>query len=64
MLEILACPACKNSLALKTNEPGQKGFFCERCKVIYPIRDDIPVMLVEEAIPEEKWEKGDEKCAQ
>jgi uncharacterized protein YbaR (Trm112 family) len=44
LLEILACPACKaDGNALK----------CVECKRVYPIRDDIPVMLIDEATIEE-----------
>ena len=48
LLEILACPKCKDRVVLDA-----KGEFlrCERCKLQYPIRDDIPIMLIEEAIP-------------
>ncbi len=50
LLEILVCPACKapvrpikDGLALK----------CEKCRRVYPVRDDIPVMLVDEATIED-----------
>jgi uncharacterized protein len=46
LLEILACPVCKTPVRL---EPDGSGLFCEACRRLYPIRDDIPVMLVEEA---------------
>lgn len=46
LLEILACPVCKVSVALTDD---QQGLACPECSRIYPIRDDIPVMLVEEA---------------
>ncbi|NOX21304.1 MAG: Trm112 family protein [Nitrospirae bacterium] len=45
LLEILACPKCKGDLQLKDDE----GLLCNRCRLIYPIRDGIPVMIVEEA---------------
>lgn len=48
LLDILACPRCKGDIHL--NE-GEDGLVCDRCKVLYEIRDDIPVMLVEEAKP-------------
>jgi len=48
LLEILACPRCKG--AVKSAKDGT-GLVCERCKLMYPIRDGIPVMLVEEAMP-------------
>jgi uncharacterized protein YbaR (Trm112 family) len=47
LLEILACPACKAKVELMADASGLK---CVECKRIYPIRDDIPVMLVDEAV--------------
>lgn len=46
LLEILACPACKSSLQL--NKKRQE-LICRGCRLAYPIRDDIPVMLTDEA---------------
>ena len=46
LLEILACPKCKESVQL--NESGD-GLVCEKCSLVYEIRDDIPVMLIDEA---------------
>jgi uncharacterized protein len=46
LLEILVCPLCKATLEL---QPGETGLKCVECKRVYPIRDDIPVMLVDEA---------------
>ena len=51
LLEILACPKCKGDIRLK--EDGS-GLICDQCKLLYPIRDDIPIMLIEEAIRIEK----------
>ncbi len=48
LLEILACPKCKGDVQLTD---AQDGLVCKRCKVMYPIKDDIPVMLIDEAIP-------------
>jgi uncharacterized protein YbaR (Trm112 family) len=50
LLEILACPACKAKVELKDDRNALK---CVECKRVYPIRDDIPVMLVDEATIEE-----------
>jgi len=50
LLEILACPACKAKVELK---PDGKALKCVECKRVYPIRDDIPVMLIDEATIEE-----------
>ena len=46
LLEILACPQCKNDV--KLNEAGD-GLVCEQCRLVYEIREDIPIMLVDEA---------------
>lgn len=48
VLEILVCPKCKGDIHL--DEAGD-GLVCEACRVVYPIREDIPVMLVDEATP-------------
>lgn len=47
LLEILACPKCQGNLVLTEKEDG---LICRSCKLLYPIRDDIPIMLIEEAI--------------
>ena len=58
LLDILACPKCKGDLEL--TEPGD-GLICRNCSLVYPIREDIPVMLVEEAVPLDEWPpKGQE----
>jgi uncharacterized protein YbaR (Trm112 family) len=46
LLEILACPACRAKVELK---PDGSALKCVQCQRVYPIRDDIPVMLVDEA---------------
>ncbi|HKW63513.1 MAG TPA: Trm112 family protein [Candidatus Acidoferrum sp.] len=45
-LDILACPVCKTRVELLADESGLK---CASCRCVYPIRDEIPVMLSEEA---------------
>ncbi|HUS11724.1 MAG TPA: Trm112 family protein [Pyrinomonadaceae bacterium] len=49
LLEILACPACKAKVELKADGSALK---CVECRRVYPIREDIPVMLIDEAIIE------------
>lgn len=49
LLEILACPNCKTKVELVKNGTALK---CGQCKRVYPIRDDIPVMLLDEATVE------------
>jgi len=46
LLEILCCPKCKEDLVY--DEENQK-LICESCRLKYPIRDDIPVMLIDKA---------------
>lgn len=46
LLEILACPQCKGGIHLDSDG---KGLVCDHCRLVYEIRDDIPIMLVEEA---------------
>ena len=46
LLDILACPKCKGRIF--QNE-SLDGIICESCQLLYPIEDDIPVMLIEEA---------------
>ncbi|ADE13709.1 protein of unknown function DUF343 [Nitrosococcus halophilus Nc 4] len=46
LLEILACPVCKSSLVY---QKANQELICKACRLAYPIRDDIPVMLEEEA---------------
>ena len=50
LLEILACPACKAKVELK---PDGSALKCVQCKRVYPVRDEIPVMLVDEATIED-----------
>ncbi len=50
LLEILACPKCKGDIFL--NLTGD-GLICKACRLLYPIKDDIPVMLIDEALPYE-----------
>jgi len=44
LLDILACPICKGAVELKNEK-----IVCAKCKKAYPIKDDIPIMLIEEA---------------
>jgi len=46
LLKILACPACKAPVKLVNDETGLK---CGQCHRVFPIKDDIPVMLLDEA---------------
>jgi hypothetical protein len=46
LLEILACPKCKGEVHLT---PAGDGLICDKCRLLYEIRDDIPIMLIDEA---------------
>jgi uncharacterized protein len=50
LLEILACPYCKSDVVLKDDN----RLVCVQCRRAYPIRDGIPVMLIDEATIEEE----------
>jgi len=46
LLSILACPLCKTEVKLTADEKGLK---CVTCQRVFPIKDDIPVMLIDES---------------
>jgi uncharacterized protein YbaR (Trm112 family) len=48
LLQILVCPKCKGELEYREAE---QSLVCRTCQLKYPIRDDIPIMLIDEATP-------------
>ena len=48
LLDILACPKCKGPVQLNAEK---NELICQACKLVYEIRDDIPIMLIDEAKP-------------
>ncbi len=48
LLEILVCPKCKGELEYRTE---REELVCHQCRLIYEVRDDIPIMLIDEAKP-------------
>ncbi len=48
LLAILVCPKCKGELEYR---PDESRILCHTCKLSYPVRDDIPIMLIDEATP-------------
>lgn len=52
LLDILACPKCKGPLEYKTTPDGREdAFICRTCRLLYPVVDDIPNFIIEEAKP-------------
>jgi uncharacterized protein len=48
LLAILVCPKCKGQL---DHRPAEESLVCPACRLRYPVRDDIPIMLLDEASP-------------
>jgi len=46
LLEILVCPACKDALDYRQSPESLR---CQKCHRVYPVKDDIPIMLIDEA---------------
>jgi uncharacterized protein len=46
LLDILACPKCKGDIRM---DDALNGLVCDSCRLLYEIKDDIPVMLIDEA---------------
>lgn len=49
LLEILVCPKCKGELEHRT-APAE-SLVCHACRLVYPVEDGIPIMLIDEAKP-------------
>ncbi|MDR2488927.1 MAG: Trm112 family protein [Desulfovibrio sp.] len=58
LLSILACPGCRGHLSPLTRHDKDIGLACAACAVIYPIKDDIPILLIEEGVPKRLWEQA------
>lgn len=52
LLALLACPKCHGGLELL---PASDGLACPACRLVFPVRDEIPVMLLEEAVELAAW---------
>jgi len=48
LLDIIACPKCKGALLLTA---ASDALLCHHCALSYPVRDEIPVLLIDEATP-------------
>lgn len=58
LLDILVCPKCKGELAY---DKKAEELICHKCELAYSIKDDIPVMLIDEARPLEKRQEETKK---
>lgn len=54
LLDILACPKCKGPVKLNDTK---NGLVCEKCRLLYEIKEDIPIMLIDEAKKLDETEK-------
>lgn len=57
LLRILACPRCHGELTAERRGEETQGLTCAACGVVYPVREGIPVMLVEDAVPLARWQE-------
>lgn len=58
LLQILACPRCHGALTPVEEGGAIIGLHCTACALVYPVRENIPVMLTEEAVAMDKWTQG------
>lgn len=59
LLDILACPKCKGELEYKPSGDGKNGeLVCSQCRLRYLIVDDIPNLIIEDALPFESGDVG------
>ena len=54
LLALLACPVCRGKINLL---PEENGLLCAACAKVYPVEDDIPILLIEQAVDLSSWEK-------
>lgn len=60
LVRILVCPACRGGL----EDAGEgEGLLCPACSLVYPVTEEIPVLLVAEAVPLAAWRKGESATA-
>ena len=58
LINLLVCPQCHGKLQPLPDAAQLEGLSCDQCQKVYPVREGIPVMLAEEAIPRTKWDAG------
>lgn len=57
-LNLLACPACRGEVEPLQEGETINGLHCPKCALVYPVRENIPVMLKEEGIALPEWQNG------
>ncbi len=63
LLGLLVCPVCQSRLELLPDAAHCEGLACEKCALVYPVREGIPVMLPEEALTRDAWNSRDKNSA-
>ena len=58
LLSLLVCPICRGPVEPVNQE---SGLHCPACGLVYPVLEEIPIMLREEAINKDEWERGKRK---
>lgn len=58
LIDLLVCPKCRSKLSPLPSAEQPEGLCCTECQKVYPVREGIPVMLMEEALPVSQWEAG------
>lgn len=51
LLEVIVCPKCKGDLVYLVYEEEKERLICKACSVFYPVKEGIPILLIEEAKP-------------
>lgn len=59
LAHLLACPVCRGPVEPIDNESGLE---CQTCRLVFPVRDNIPIMLQEEALRKDDWDRGQRKA--
>jgi uncharacterized protein YbaR (Trm112 family) len=51
LIELIRCPKCRGTLTVRAGEGGSSALACVACRLLYPVVDDIPQLLIDEALP-------------
>ena len=58
LFKLLVCPKCRAKVEPVPSVDVAEGLHCAACGCVYPVRDGIPVMLMEEALTDSQWQSG------